>query len=253
MVKIEVQDVSEENIKFTLSGCTLAFANALRRVILTEIPTLAIEIVQYDKNYTVIPEEMTTDRLGLIPIDSTNAERYQYTKDCSCKDYCSQCSVSILLDVSNTTDTVRSVTSKSFFVEGNGPQVGDSTFPSLITRLGINQSIKCKCIAVKGKGKTHSKWSPVSAVAFGYDGDNKHGHTRYWHEQNINAEWPAAWFMPEDAQAQSEEFIYDKEPETFFFDVEVVKACLSPEEVLFRAMKILGDKFQQIFEALEDR
>lgn len=253
MVKIEVEEVAEESVKFRLRETSLAFANALRRVLMTEIPTFAIDIVQYDKNYTVLPEEMVTDRLGLVPIDSSSAEGYLYTEDCACKDYCSQCSISIELDVANTAGGApRLVTSKDFFVEKDSPQVGDLLYPSLILKLGTNQSIKCKCVAIKGKGKTHSKWSPVTTVAFGYDSDNKFRHTKYWHEQNQNAEWPAPWFAEPGSQAQSEEYLGDEGPDTFHFNVEVVRGCLKPMEVLKRGVRILKEKFQALYSALED-
>ncbi|KAI5181190.1 DNA-directed RNA polymerase II subunit RPB3 [Nematocida sp. AWRm80] len=251
MVKLEVQEVTEENIKFTLSNTTLAFANALRRVMIAEIPTFAIDIVQFDKNYTVIPEEMTTDRLGLIPIESSEVDKYLYPADCMCKEYCSQCSIIITLDVINTRPVPWVVTSKQLFVE-NGPLVGDPVYPSLITRLGLNQSIKCRCIAIKGKGETHSKWSPVTAVAFGYDSENKHRHTRYWYEQDVNKEWPLPWFAKEGDKPQSEETNLKEEPSTFYFDVEVVRGCLKPMDVLTKSIQILTAKLRKIHSAIDE-
>lgn len=252
MARIEIQEVTDENIRFTMEDCTLALANALRRIMHTEIPTLAIEIVQYDKNSTVIPEEMTTDRLGLIPIESSTADKYRYPSDCSCKEYCDNCSIAISLRVSNSSSTPLNVTSKDFFFESNSNivQVGDSMHPSLITRLGVNQAIHCRCIAIKGKGEIHSKWSPVTAVAFGYDGENKLRHTKFWHEQDINEEWPAPWFA-ENGVAQSNEELYE-EPRKFYFNVEVVQGCLEPLDVLKKAISVLRDKFQQLYNALED-
>ncbi|KAI5191886.1 DNA-directed RNA polymerase II subunit RPB3 [Nematocida sp. AWRm77] len=253
MVKIEIDEVGEENVKFKLRETSLAFANALRRVLLTEIPTLAIDIVQYDKNYTVLPEEMITDRLGLIPINSATVENYLYTEDCVCKEYCSQCSITIELDVSNTmSESERVVTSKDFFIEKDSPDVGDQIYPSLITKLGRNQAIKCKCIAVKGRGKVHSKWSPVTTVGFGYDSSNKFRHTKYWHEQNENAEWPTPWFAEQGTQAQSQEYLCGEEPDTFYFDVEVVRGCLKPMEVLRRGVRILKEKLQTLLSSIEN-
>lgn len=253
MIKIEIEEVTEENIKFTLSECTLGLANALRRIIMTEIPTLAIDIVQFDKNYTVIPEEMTTDRLGLIPIESSSVHKYLYPKDCSCKSFCKNCSISITLNVSNDRTVPLTVTSKSLFVEGGSTlNIGDPRYPSIITRLGHKQSIKCTCIAVKGTGKKHAKWSPVATVAFGYDGDNSLRHTKYWHEQNINAEWPSPWFADENAPAQGEKYVHSAEPSKFYFNVEVVKGCLRPMEVLSQGVQVLKDKFKHVRDALED-
>ncbi|KAI5136687.1 DNA-directed RNA polymerase II subunit RPB3 [Nematocida ausubeli] len=253
MVKIEIEEVTEDNIKFALEDCTLGMANALRRVIMTEIPTLAIDIVQFDKNYTVIPEEMTTDRLGLIPIESSTVEKYLYPKDCSCKSFCKNCSISIVLDVKNDGPTTLTVTSKSLFMEGGvSLNIGDPKHPSIITRLGHKQSIKCKCIAVKGVGKKHAKWSPVATVAFGYDEDNSLRHTKFWHEKDINSEWPKPWFAGESASAQSETYKHSTEPKKFHFNVEVIKGSLKPMEVLSQAVKVLKDKLKHVRDALEE-
>ncbi|KAI5189425.1 DNA-directed RNA polymerase II subunit RPB3 [Nematocida minor] len=252
MIQIGIEEVTEDNVKFTLLNCTLGMANALRRVIMTEIPTLAIDIVQFDKNYTVIPEEMTTDRLGLIPIESSTASKYLYPKDCSCKSFCKQCSISILLDAKNEGKSPWTVTSKNLFVENEAPNIGDPMSPSIVTRLGHKQAIKCKCIAVKGIGKKHAKWSPVSTVAFGYDADNSLRHTKYWHEQDINKEWPVAWFADKNSPAQSESYVHSTDPNKFYFNVEVVKGCLKPMEVLTQAVHVLKDKFKHIRDALED-
>ncbi|KAI5172673.1 DNA-directed RNA polymerase II subunit RPB3 [Nematocida sp. LUAm3] len=251
MVKIEIQEVTEENIKFILLGTSLSFANALRRAMYTDIPTLAIDIVQFEKNYTGIPEEMTVDRLGLIPIESSTANKYQYPGDCGCKDYCSKCSIEISLNVENRTSTPRSITSKDFFVNKKGVQVGDPVYPSLITRLGLNQSIECKCIAVKGRGETHSKWSPVSAVAFGYDPQNKYRHTKYWSEQSVENEWPAPWYS-DTQQVQDPSPVHGEEPSTFYFNVEVVRGCLTPMEVLTQAIIGLRERVQVVHGALEE-
>lgn len=250
MVEIDVKELLDESVKFTLSGCSLAFANSLRRVLMSEIPTIAIEIVEYDKNYTVFPEEMTADRLGLIPIDSRGAEGLRYPGECNCNGICRECAIVIELDVSNTGDGVRTVTSADLVVEKDGPLIGDISSPSIITKLGKNQSIKCRCVGRKGVGKTHVKWSPVSAVSFGYDGENKLRHTKYWHEEDVNKEWPVPWFMEGKGAPQSDVFLYGEEPSVFYFKVEVVRGCLEPLEVLRRGIKVLEEKIALLINSL---
>ena len=54
-----VQNISNkgDELKFTLSNVNVSYANGLRRIILSEIPTLVIESYPYEKNNPRIPTE----------------------------------------------------------------------------------------------------------------------------------------------------------------------------------------------------
>lgn len=49
-------------------GVDAAIANALRRIIIAEIPTMAIEKVYIYNNTSLIQDEVLSHRLGLIPL-----------------------------------------------------------------------------------------------------------------------------------------------------------------------------------------
>jgi len=53
-----------------LVGIDAATANALRRIIIAEIPTMALHKVLMYQNTSVIPDELLVHRLGLIPISA---------------------------------------------------------------------------------------------------------------------------------------------------------------------------------------
>jgi DNA-directed RNA polymerase alpha subunit len=42
---IEILDLAKDYIKFTLYNADLSIANALRRIMLSEVPTMAVEFV----------------------------------------------------------------------------------------------------------------------------------------------------------------------------------------------------------------
>merc|ERR1712032_524132 len=65
-IKIKKRD--EEEIIFHLTGVEPPLANALRRILIAEIPTMAIEKVEMWQNTSVLPDENLAHRLGLIPI-----------------------------------------------------------------------------------------------------------------------------------------------------------------------------------------
>ncbi|OJD29477.1 dna-directed rna polymerase i and iii subunit [Diplodia corticola] len=54
--------------QFSLVGIDAAIANAFRRILIAELPTLAIEDVYIIKNTSIIQDEVLAHRLGLIPL-----------------------------------------------------------------------------------------------------------------------------------------------------------------------------------------
>jgi DNA-directed RNA polymerase I and III subunit RPAC1 len=53
---------------FSLVGVDASIANAFRRILLAEVPTLAIEKVYVENNTSVIADEVLAHRLGLVPL-----------------------------------------------------------------------------------------------------------------------------------------------------------------------------------------
>jgi len=59
---------NENEIVFEMIGIDASFANALRRILIADIPTMAIENVYMWDNTSIIHDEVLAHRLGLIPI-----------------------------------------------------------------------------------------------------------------------------------------------------------------------------------------
>jgi DNA-directed RNA polymerase alpha subunit len=59
---------TEEQLTFDLTGIDASIANSLRRIMLSEVPTVAIENVYIEMNSSIIHDEVLAHRLGLIPI-----------------------------------------------------------------------------------------------------------------------------------------------------------------------------------------
>lgn len=171
-------------LKFSLFGSNVEFANALRRVMIAEVPTLAIDIVTVESNSSVLPDEMICHRLGLLPINSAKAMRMLDRTECGCEEACAHCSAKFTLDVTCDDDPI-TITQKDV-----RPLIleGDSQLPEMITpiippfedtpekesdiivcKLRKKQAIKMAMIAYKGIGKVHAKWSPVANASFRYE------------------------------------------------------------------------------------
>ncbi|KAG0164620.1 45 kDa subunit of RNA polymerase II [Apophysomyces sp. BC1034] len=205
-------------------------------------------MVEIETNTTVLADEFIAHRLGMVPIDSRDVEKLRYTRDCTCSQYCPECSVELTLHVKCTEDRTKEVTSRDLVSSNPSfiPVLQDKNDSGiLLVKLRKGHELKLKCIAKKGVAKEHAKWSPVSGVAFEYDPYNKLRHTSYWYEE-AEDEWPlsknAQHEPPPDANAP---FDYNAKPDRFYFESETV-GSLAPEEVVTMAMKTLVDKLAYV-------
>ncbi len=70
------EDKKKGKVSFLLKGTNEAFANAIRRLIIEEVPTLAVEYVEVKDNGSALYDEMLALRLGLMPI-KTDLKSYR--------------------------------------------------------------------------------------------------------------------------------------------------------------------------------
>src|SRR3990167_4753794 len=99
---MSIEDVQENKkthtLKFTLKNADVAFANAIRRICIEEVPTMAIEDVEIRRNSSVLYDEIIAHRLGMIPL-KTDLKSYNMTKDCKCNgEGCARCTVKLTLE-----------------------------------------------------------------------------------------------------------------------------------------------------------
>jgi DNA-directed RNA polymerase II subunit RPB3 len=66
--KVKIIDMKAHELRFILSDTDVSVANALRRIMIAEVPTLAIDLVEFSANSTVLNDEYIALRLGLTPI-----------------------------------------------------------------------------------------------------------------------------------------------------------------------------------------
>jgi len=112
-IKLEILELDKDHVRFIIKNVEISFVNSLRRIMIAEVPTMAIEFVKIRSNTSVIHDEMLSHRLGLIPLDSTNVGNYMWRSDCDCfSAECPNCSVKFKLNVKNTEDQNLEVTSK---------------------------------------------------------------------------------------------------------------------------------------------
>ncbi|KAH8677347.1 RNA polymerase Rpb3/RpoA insert domain-containing protein [Xylariales sp. PMI_506] len=255
---VKISEADNSHVNFELSNIDLAFANSLRRIIMAEVPTVAIDLVQFHVNTSVLADEFIAHRMGLIPLDSRNVGKMLYSRDCECDGYCERCSVTLTLHAKCTSDDVMKVYARDLLVgpERPDPTIGNPVitdpdgFGPLICKLRKGQELHIECIAKKGIAKEHSKWMPTAAVGFEYDPHNKLHHLDLWYEQDPKTEWPksqyAAW---EDPPAEGEPFDYDAVPNRFYFEVESA-GNLDPDTIIKEGIQELQNKLAALIVGL---
>jgi len=103
--RVIIREANSQNVDFVLENVDLALANSLRRVMLAEVPTIAIDVVEVETNTSALADEFIAHRLGLIPLNSKNIDDMRYTRDCDCEQYCEYCSVTLTLNARCTDDS----------------------------------------------------------------------------------------------------------------------------------------------------
>jgi DNA-directed RNA polymerase subunit D len=147
-----------------IEGVDSAFMNSLRRIIVAEVPAMAIDEVVVIENSSMLHDEILAHRLGLIPL-RTDLDSYNLPEECSCKSElgCNLCRVSLTLDV-EANETVRTVYSGDLVAENPSIRPVSEKIP--IAKLAPNQRLKLESYARLGKGEKHAKWQPVSVCAY---------------------------------------------------------------------------------------
>ncbi|VAI30684.1 hypothetical protein VPH35_089575 [Triticum aestivum] len=195
--RVRIRELKDEYAKFELKDTDASMANALRRVMIAEVPTVAIDLVEIESNSSVLNDEFIAHRLGLIPLTSSAAMSMRFSRDCDACDgdgSCEYCSVEFhlaaratdsgqTLEVTSTKD-LRSTDPKVCPVDqqreyqqalGNvdayEPDAAGDHRGILIVKLRRGQELRLRAIARKGIGKDHAKWSPAATVTFMYEPD----------------------------------------------------------------------------------
>lgn len=172
-LQVHVTAQSPEEVDFDLVGVDAPIANALRRILLAEVPTMAVEKVWVQNNTSIIPDELLAHRLGLVPIRADPSLFKERDPDDESDDRNTVC---FRLSVSCSKDgEPRKVYSGDLTWVPQGEQralVGDGPPPApaqsdiLLVQLARGQALEVECWCEKGIGKTHAKWSPVATASY---------------------------------------------------------------------------------------
>lgn len=161
MISLEVLQRDEYNVALRFHGAKHHVLNAIRRAVIEDVPTMAIDVVYFMENNSVLHDEALAHRLAMVPFTSGEAlERYRPPEECAEKPEEEGCSVRAYLDVSNEEDGELVVYSGD--IKTDDPSVRP-VYPNIpIVVLAKGQKVVLEALVRLGRGKEHIKWSPVS-------------------------------------------------------------------------------------------
>lgn len=156
---VDVKTQDEQKMVLIIEGADVPFVNALRRICMVEVPTMAIEKVDIYRNDSKMFDEVLAHRLGLVPL-KTDLESIIPRNECDCGDHCPRCSVSLLLKEKGpkvvSSGDLTSQDSKIIPIHDSIP----------LLKLGENEEVELEAIAQLGIGLEHAKWQPTTTSAY---------------------------------------------------------------------------------------
>lgn len=179
-------DETKRTVAFSVTGAPSIFMVTVRKLVLTEVETVAISSDPFDaslqdveltENTGCLHNELLAHRISLVPImmdadeiKNFDPEKYHFVISAKCNttspvDVTTKDFRVVLADSGKRQETLE----KKWFPPD--PITGDNI---LITRLRWDnkERINAICKARKGTGKMHARWSPVSKCAYTQTGPN---------------------------------------------------------------------------------
>ena len=199
-LQIEFQTNDPYLCEFSLIGIDASVANAFRRIMIAELPSLAIEYCFVNNNTSIIQDEVLAQRLGLVPFRCANDGILNYLKwfpkpaeDADDEERFAKCfdhntiHLRLKVECTRNPDAARGekdprklynnahVYAKDiqFLPFGKQEEVfaGENaivpTNPDiLIAKMRPGQCIDIDMHAIKGIGRDHTKFSPVATASY---------------------------------------------------------------------------------------
>ena len=190
-MEVRIIEKNRDEIKINIKGITPGIAAMIRRAIIAEIPTMAIEWIDFYKNDSVLPDEIIANRVGLIPLTfDENFHTLPSKCDCNGKG-CPKCQVKLYLykkgpgyvyseDLKTTDERVKPLYDKipitylnRYFICPNCRYISESESICKNCKTQMNEyveELEFEAIAQLGLGKEHAKWQ-AGNCGYKYEND----------------------------------------------------------------------------------
>jgi len=159
-MKIEVIDLKPKKIILKIDGIKPYLVNSIRRILISELPKLAIDDVVIYDNTSALFDEIIAHRLGLIPIP-TDLNILNFRDECVCKGKgCPNCTVRYTL----SKESEGTVYSGDLQPAEESWAIKEDNIP--IVELSKDQRLILEVEAILGYAKNHAKWQSVISPGY---------------------------------------------------------------------------------------
>jgi DNA-directed RNA polymerase I and III subunit RPAC1 len=189
-MSFEIVSLDNNNMEVNISGIDAPLANALRRVMIADIPTMAFDKMVLYQNTSILHDEVLSHRMGLVPVfadpdefiakgpnddfNEHNSIKFKLHVKCTRKPEYKDKTHAELLSLDPTEYLENSVVNSNSLVwEPLGNQQKElKTQPKmlhekiLLFKLRENQEIEMELYCSKNTGKFHAKHSPVATAYY---------------------------------------------------------------------------------------
>lgn len=187
------------DIEFDVKGVDPAIMNAVRRILISEVPTVAIEHVFFLNNTSIIADEMLAHRLGLVPLNidprklkmrqrdtvGTEHDTVVFKLDVTCRRINGMKDPATGRMVGGELENEKVMAEQLQYLPGGSeiPEETNCHFGEdqqmaldldadirpvlediLLAKMRPGQSIELEAHCTKGIGMDHAKWSPVATA-----------------------------------------------------------------------------------------
>jgi len=162
-MKIQVKELKPKKGIIRFEDTQPYFVNSLRRIMVSELPKLAVDNVIIYDNTSALFDEIISHRLGFIPIP-TDLSLLSFKDECVCKGKgCPNCTVRYTL----SKEGEGTVLSGDLQPAEKSWSITEDKIP--IVKLYGDQRLILEVEAVLGRARDHAKWQGVQAPGYKMD------------------------------------------------------------------------------------
>ncbi len=263
IMKVDVKELKPKKAVIRIEDTSSYFVNSLRRIMLADLPKLAVDNVVIYDNTSALFDEIVAHRLGSVPIP-TDLSLLTFKDECVCKGKgCPNCTVRYTL----SKEGEGTIYSGDLQPAEKSWAIKEDKIP--LVELYDDQRLILEVEAVLGRGRDHAKWQPVQAPGYRMETTVEFDKKRMNDLEKFIKKLPKNLVeikgdkleVKDPAQLSLLEYHIDKEKAdfitmkrdpskiTFSFETD---GALSAKDAIIESAKILQEKYKELGKQLKN-